>query len=93
MELMSPEETNQQMKSILCYGALLKQNKILEKKLKKEKVLNMWLYKETEVQRRLISQIKSTKPNVLPNTSACTYGHHQRMINHTIYNYVRPQHN
>ena len=48
---MSPEETNQQMKSILCYGALLKQNKILEKKLKKEKVLNMWLYKETEVQR------------------------------------------
>ena len=72
---------------ILSYDSLLAQIAHLQKEIKKENRRKIYLMKETEVQRQIISQLKNlTKNHTKP---LCSLGHRWCRIDHHKYNIVK----
>ena len=76
-------------KKVLSYGALLAQNIYLKKELSKENMRKQRLIEETEVQARVIGQLKNLMKSQTKLKYVCTRGHHQCHINHELYNFVQ----
>ena len=74
--------------NVLSYGALKTKFNCLNEVVKNEKILNKWLLKETIIQARIISQLKSLL-SLNQTKSVCMLGHKWCRIDHTKYNLIK----
>ena len=85
------------MKKILSYGALSAENVILKKNIEKLKSTCDWLFQETKIQDKVISQLKClyNSMSLVPRKSTyslknyCDQGHYRCEILHRRFNLVK----
>ena len=82
-------------KSTLSYGALLAQHECVKKQIKKENLRCSLLKQETDVQQRVICQLKklmsfSQTFSVRVSPIKCVFGHEFCKIDHKRHNFVNP---
>ena len=68
---------------------LVAQISFLRKQLQREQLKNAWLTKETDIQRKIICQLKTLQSSHQTKPT-CILGHYRCSINHLKYNYFRP---
>ena len=90
-EEMERSKVGNSSQKVLSYGALIAQNTYLQKELLKENMRKQRLIEETEVQARVIGQLKNLMKSQTKLKCVCTRGHHQCHINHELCNFVKPK--